>query len=59
MAQAIMDVAADPAAARNHARRGREYVRANWNRERAFRELHRSLALAAGFQLAAPVEEAA
>jgi len=59
MAQAILDVAADPAAARDHARRGREYVRANWNRERAFRELHRSLALAAGFQLAAPVEEAA
>ncbi len=48
MAQAIMDVAADPAAARDHARRGREYVRANWSRERAFRELHRSLALAAG-----------
>lgn len=59
MAQAILDVAADPAAARDQARRGREYVRAKWNRERAFRELHRSLALAAGFELAPPIEEAA
>lgn len=59
MAQAILDVAADPAAARIQARRGRGYVRAHWSRERAFAELHRSLALAAGFELAAPVVEAA
>lgn len=59
MAQAILDVAADPASAREQARKGREYVRANWSRERAFFELHRSLALAAGFELAAPVVEAA
>jgi glycosyltransferase involved in cell wall biosynthesis len=59
MAQAILDVASDPSSAREQARRGREYVRANWSRERAFLELHRSLALAAGFQLVAPVVEAA
>lgn len=59
MAQAILDVAADPAAAREQARQGREYVRANWSRERAFGELHRSLALAAGFEMVAPVVEAA
>jgi glycosyltransferase involved in cell wall biosynthesis len=59
IAQAILDVAAHPAAAREQARRGGEYVRANWNRERAFRELYRSLALAAGFELAAPAVEAA
>ncbi len=59
MAQAIIEVAADPAAARVQARRGREYVRANWSRDRAFSELHRSLALAAGFELVAPVVEAA
>jgi len=59
MAQAILDVASDPSSAREQARNGREYVCANWSRERAFRELHRSLALAAGFQLVAPVVEAA
>jgi D-inositol-3-phosphate glycosyltransferase len=59
MAQAILDVAADPASAREQARKGREYVRANWSRERAFLELHRSLALAAGFELVAPAVEAA
>ena len=59
MARAILEVAADPSAAREQARRGRDYVRANWSREIAFREVHRSLALAAGFELAAPVVEAA
>jgi glycosyltransferase involved in cell wall biosynthesis len=48
MAQAILDVAADPVAARTDARRGREYVRSQWSRARAFRELERSLTLAAG-----------
>ena len=59
MAQAILEVAADPVASREQARKGREYVRANWSRERAFGELYRSLALAAGFEMVAPVVEAA
>jgi glycosyltransferase involved in cell wall biosynthesis len=43
MARAILEIAADPCLARIKARHGREYVRWFWSRERAFRELRRSL----------------
>jgi glycosyltransferase involved in cell wall biosynthesis len=43
MARAILEVDADPCLARIKARHGREYVRWFWSRERAFRELRRSL----------------
>ena len=59
MAQAILEAAVNPSAARACARRGRDYVRTHWNRTRAFSELQRSLASAAGIDLPAPVEEAA
>ena len=59
MAQAILDIASNPFAARADAGRGREYVRAHWSRTRAFSELQRSLAAAAGLDLSTPVEEAA
>jgi glycosyltransferase involved in cell wall biosynthesis len=52
MAEAILDIASNPSAARVDARRGREYVRQYWNRSRAFAELHRSLTAAAGYELA-------
>ena len=47
MAKALLEVAADPCFARIKARHGREYVRASWSREGAFRELRRSLSAAA------------
>jgi hypothetical protein len=43
-AQALLNVADDPSAARAQARRGREYVCREWSRTRAFDELHRTLA---------------
>jgi glycosyltransferase involved in cell wall biosynthesis len=52
MAQAILEIASNPSAARVDARRGCEYVRGSWNRSRAFSELHRSLTAAAGYELA-------
>ncbi|RPH64296.1 MAG: glycosyltransferase, partial [Acidobacteria bacterium] len=39
MAQAFLDIAADPEGARADARAGREYVRREWNREKAFGDL--------------------
>ena len=48
MASAILQVASNPGAARAQARRGREYVVRCWNRARAFAELQRVLAEAAG-----------
>lgn len=59
MAAAILDVAANPEAARLDARRGREYVRAQWDRARAFDSLRRDLASAAGVVLASGAKEAA
>lgn len=59
MAQAILEVASNPLAARTDARRGREYVRTHWNRARAFSELQRSLASVAGVELSPPAEQAA
>ena len=47
MTQALLRVASNPGAAREQARRGREYVSREWSRERAFRALHRTLADAA------------
>jgi hypothetical protein len=47
MANAILDVAAEPAAARADACRGRKYVQSNWGRGRAFAELYRALTTAA------------
>jgi hypothetical protein len=47
MARALLVVAAVPHAAQRQARRGREYVCQEWSRERAFRELQRSLMAAA------------
>lgn len=43
MSRALLAIAADPATARHRARRGREYVCREWSREKAFRELLRSL----------------
>jgi hypothetical protein len=59
MARAILDVAADTAAARLDARRGREYVCLHWSRARAFSELQRVLREAAGKQVLASAEAAA
>lgn len=39
MAQAFLDIAADPEGARAQARAGREYVRREWSRDKAFRDL--------------------
>jgi glycosyltransferase involved in cell wall biosynthesis len=43
MARAILEVEANPCLSRIKARHGREYVRWYWSRERAFRELKRTL----------------
>jgi glycosyltransferase involved in cell wall biosynthesis len=43
MARAILEVEANPCQSRIKARHGREYVRWYWSRERAFRELKRTL----------------
>ena len=43
MARALLAVAADPAAARARAARGRDYVCREWNREKAFADLARVL----------------
>jgi glycosyltransferase involved in cell wall biosynthesis len=43
MARALKAIATDQKAARAWARRGRDYVCREWSREKAFRELHRSL----------------
>jgi D-inositol-3-phosphate glycosyltransferase len=43
MARALLVVAALPEAARRQARRGRQYVCREWTRDKAFRELQRSL----------------
>lgn len=43
MAEALASVARDPRAARAQAARGREYVRREWDRARAFRELREIL----------------
>jgi glycosyltransferase involved in cell wall biosynthesis len=47
MAAAILQVASNPEAARERARRGREYVVRRWSRARAFAELRQVLAEAA------------
>ena len=39
MARAVLAIAADPAAARRRAQRGREYVRNAWSRDVAFQSL--------------------
>ena len=44
MARAFLDIAADREAARTATRAGREYVRREWSRERAFADLRLSLA---------------
>jgi glycosyltransferase involved in cell wall biosynthesis len=60
MADALMRIAADPHAARAQARRGREYVCREWSRDRAFRELHRTLSdVAWGSRANAPARVAA
>ncbi len=59
MATAILEVAADPGAARHDARRGREYIRAHWDRARAFDSLRRDLASAAGLTQLSRAQEAA
>jgi hypothetical protein len=59
MAQAILDVAANPRQARADASRGREYVRQHWSRARAFAELRFSLIAAAGFERATITKAAA
>jgi glycosyltransferase involved in cell wall biosynthesis len=43
MAHAFLQLAADPDAARGQARAGREYVRREWSREKAFGDLRRVL----------------
>jgi glycosyltransferase involved in cell wall biosynthesis len=43
MAEALQAMAADPAAARAQAARGRAYVARDWSRERAFGDLARVL----------------
>jgi hypothetical protein len=47
MTNALLKIAGNPEAARVQARRGREYVCREWSRDKAFRELERSLADAA------------
>jgi hypothetical protein len=59
MAGAILEVDAAPCLARIKARHGREYVRWFWSRERAFRELRRSLFAAANRQDRPEAREAA
>ena len=44
MTNALLKIAGNPEAARVQARRGREFVCREWSREKAFRELERSLA---------------
>lgn len=44
MTNALLKIAGNPEAARVQARRGREYVCREWSRDKAFRELERSLA---------------
>jgi glycosyltransferase involved in cell wall biosynthesis len=58
MARAILEVAADPSAARAGARRGGDYVRMHWSRARALNELRRSLTSAAGLHLSIRAEAA-
>jgi glycosyltransferase involved in cell wall biosynthesis len=48
MTQAILRIAADGQSARARARLGREYVCREWNRERAFSELRRTLTAVVG-----------
>jgi hypothetical protein len=43
MAHAFLQLAADPDAARAQARAGREYVRQEWSKEKAFGDLRRVL----------------
>jgi glycosyltransferase involved in cell wall biosynthesis len=43
MTQAILKIAADAPSARARARLGRDYVRREWNRDRAFSALHQTL----------------
>jgi glycosyltransferase involved in cell wall biosynthesis len=47
MASALLQVASNPEASRERARRGREYVVRRWSRARAFAELRQVLAEAA------------
>jgi len=58
MAAALMQIAANPDAARARARRGREYVCRCWGRDRAFRELQQVLEAAAGTAMLPPAAEA-
>jgi hypothetical protein len=58
MARAILEVASNPAVARAGSRRGGDYVRLHWSRARAFSELRRSLASAAGVDLSRRAEAA-
>jgi hypothetical protein len=59
MSQALLDVAAEPGAARERALRGRAYVCREWSRDRAFAELRRVLERVSGLSPARPVREAA
>lgn len=60
MTQALLNVASDRGTARAQARRGREYVGREWSRDKAFRELHRTLAeVAWGTGVDAPQRAAA
>jgi len=59
MARAFLDIAANPSVARAQARRGREYVCAHWSRDRAFRELRRTLTAVANVADAPHAKEAA
>jgi glycosyltransferase involved in cell wall biosynthesis len=60
MAQALLTIAAHPREARAQARRGRAYVCREWNRDRAFSELQRTLTAAAhGISVGAARQEAA
>jgi len=59
MARALLVVAAVPHVARLQARRGREYVCREWNRDRAFRELRRALASVTAHGVVSDREEAA
>ena len=54
MAAALLQIAANPGAARARARRGREYVCRCWSRDRAFRELQQVLEAAAGTAMLPP-----
>jgi len=59
MTQALLDIGADPRRARAEAASGREYVRAQWSREKAFQELRAALERAAGVTGSSQVKEAA